>query len=226
MGEQSQVNTALTITTPSKLNNSGQMLAIRQHVEFSLTDVPHLGIDEIRGLMTAAYQGRHKERDKLLISFLFDSALRVGECLSVRTMDIKETGSGWAVYAVQEKLRPELKGTRTWVAISPSMAAALRAYAYDNNIPKDRPLFNINRSRVFQIITLAMNKAGIQKPAHVGSVHILRHSGAIERLRQNKNPKATQNQLRHKTIGMTLRYLQTLSSEESLKVNQAIDFQW
>lgn len=217
MDEHSQRNMSIIVIPTGKLNNLSQKLAIRQETQFSATDVPHIGLDYIRRLMAAACQGRHKERDKLLISFPFDSALRVGECLSVRPMDIKDTGGGWAVYALQEKLKPEFKGMRTWVAISPSMAAALRAYAYDYSIPKDKPIFDINRSRVFQIIAAAMKRAGIQKPAHVGSVHILRHSGAIERLRQSGNPEATQSRLRHKTVSMTLRYLQTPSQRKVLK---------
>jgi integrase len=62
----------------------------------------------------------------------------------------------------------------------------------------------------------AFEKAGIRKPEHVGTVHVLRHSGAIARLAATGNPKAVQDQLRHKEAQMTLRYLKTLSSLESL----------
>ena len=76
----------------------------------------------------------------------------------------------------------------------------------------------------------AFNKAGIARPSkefdHVGGVHILRHSGAIERLRITGNPRATQSHLRHKSALMTMRYLKTLSADESLKIQQAVDFQW
>ncbi len=37
------------------------------------------------------------------------------------------------------------------------------------------------------------------------------------------NPNAVQDQLRHKEARMTLRYLKT---QESLKIQQELDFQW
>lgn len=76
----------------------------------------------------------------------------------------------------------------------------------------------------------AFTKAGIPRPRRdrdgVGAVHILRHSGAVERLKRTGNPKAVQDQLRHKSALMTLRYLKTISADESLKIQQAVDFQW
>jgi DNA invertase Pin-like site-specific DNA recombinase len=44
--------------------------------------------------------------------------------------------------------------------------------------------------------------------------------------RATGNPKAVQDQLRHKEAKMTLRYLKTLSSLESLKIQQKVDFGW
>lgn len=38
--------------------------------------------------------------------------------------------------------------------------------------------------------------------------------------------KATQSQLRHKSALMTLRYLKTLSVDESLKIQQGVEYQW
>ena len=39
-------------------------------------------------------------------------------------------------------------------------------------------------------------------------------------------PKAVQDQLRHKEARMTLRYLKTLSAQESIKIQQGVDFHW
>lgn len=148
----------------------------------------------------------------------------MGELLSVRPVDIHADGSGWALSAGLEKQKGDKKGIRTLVAIPESTADKLRVYCYDANIPKDRAIFDINRTRVFQIIQSAMKRAGIRKPDKVGAVHILRHSGAIERLKVNRNPVLTQKQLRHRGLAMTMRYLSTISDEESLKANQGIDF--
>ena len=65
-----------------------------------------------------------------------------------------------------------------------------------------------------------------RKPEHVGTVHVLRHSGALARLAATGNPKAVQDQLRHKEARMTLRYLKTLSAQESIKIQQDVDSQW
>jgi len=52
----------------------------------------------------------------------------------------------------------------------------------------------------------------------------MRHSDAIERLRQTGNPKALQLHLGHNTPAMTMRYLSTLTAEDALGINQAVEF--
>ena len=116
------------------------------------------------------------------------------------------------------------------VAISASTAAELQSYCYRARIDENQHIFSVSRSQAFRIVTEAFDKAGIPRPTkerdHVGGVHILRHSGAIERLRLTGNPRATQNQLRHKSALMTMRYLKTLTADESLKIQQGVDFRW
>lgn len=58
------------------------------------------------------------------------------------------------------------------------------------------------------------------KPEHVGWVHVLRHSGAIERLRATRHAPGVQAQLGHKSMLMTLRYMKTLNAEEALEHSQ------
>jgi len=113
------------------------------------------------------------------------------------------------------------------VAISGSIAAELQSYCYRTKIGEGEHIFPVSRSQAFLIVTEAFDKAGIPRPSkqrdHVGGVHILRHSGAIERLRLTGNPRATQSQLRHKSALMTMRYLKTLSADESLKIQQGVE---
>lgn len=92
-------------------------------------------------------------------------------------------------------------------------------------MPNDK-LFPINRTRVFQIINEAFEVAGITKPDGVGTVHIMRHSGALERLQKTKNPQAVQEQLRHTSLRMTLRYMKTLAHDEALAIQSQVDFDW
>jgi len=59
----------------------------------------------------------------------------------------------------------------------------IKSYCYDKGIRDNDRIFPINRSRVFQIVQKTMKLAGLNKPEGVGTVHVLRHSGALERLR-------------------------------------------
>lgn len=187
--------------------------------------VPHLGLEEVRRLMDAAERTTNrtdlKERNRLLIAFLFDSCLRISEALRVRPCDMELARGGWVVHVMSSK-------SRLWeaVAISASLAAQLQAYCYRQSIPPGKQIFPIIRPRVHQIIAIAMKEAGISKPEGVGTVHVLRHSGALERLRRTGNPKALQDQLRHRSAEMTLRYMKTLSREESIAIQQEVDLQW
>ena len=215
--------TKLVPVTPEKLNKSSKQLAIRGAEAGAADYVPHLSIDEVRAIANAT-TGRHAERDRLLIMLLFDACLRCSEALGVRPCDLERTDNGWLVRIVGKGSKPGV------AAISTTLAGELRGYAYDHQISPGARLFPITRPRAFQIVTEAFNRAGITRPSRdrdkVGSVHILRHSGAIERLKQTGNPKAVQDQLRHKSVRMTLRYLKTLSADESLRIQQSVDFGW
>ena len=137
---------------------------------------------------------------------------------------LTQSDTGWTL-----KIRG--KGNKTaLVAISTTLAAQLQAYAYRRKLDETDQLFPITRSQAFRIVTTAFDRAGLTRPKRetdrVGAVHILRHSGAIERLRQTGNSKAVEDQLRHKSALMTMRYLKTLSHEESIQIQQEIDFKW
>jgi len=204
----------------SLIAKTNQRLAVRRAVEYQADYIPHLDLEQIRKLIETAGKNRNGERDRLLVQLLFDGCLRCSEAISIRPQDIESSPTGWQVYILGKGKK------RSAVAISASLAAQLQAYAYRNGIAPDARLFRINRHRVFQIVAKAMTDVGIVKPDGVGSVHILRHSGAIERLRRTGNPKAVQDQLRHKSALMTMRYMKTLSHEESLAIQQEVDFQW
>ncbi len=185
--------------------------------------VPHWGINEVLALVEAARQrgrGRKGDRDALLIQTIFDGALRVSEALGVRPQDILRTDGGYRLL-VDGKTGPRQ------VAVSQSLAAQLKSYAYDHReMPPETRFFPINRHRVWQIVDAAAELAGLAKPPGVGTVHILRHSGAIERMRLSGNPRSVQDQLGHASAAMTLRYFRTLAAEEALRVQEGVDFAW
>ena len=205
----------------TKLINHANRQAVIRGKNYNNAYVPHLDVDAVRTIADIA--GEHPrlgERNKLLIQTLFDGCLRITEALRVRPRDIKQGGDGWYIEVFGKGSKPGV------VAISASLAAQLQAYAYRHKIKPDERLFPFTRARAFQIVDAAMEKSGIAKPDHVGTVHVLRHSGALERLKVTGNPRAVQDQLRHTDARMTLRYMKTLSSEESIRIQQSVDFQW
>lgn len=216
--------TALTVRADNTaLRNKSIKVSAIQRAEAGAADyVPHVSVGQVKSIAGAAGQNkRNGERNALLIKFLFDGCLRVSEALAVRPIDLQRTSDGWTARVLGKGSKPGV------VAISASIAAELQSYCYRARIGEGEHIFPVSRSQVFRIVTDAFEKASIPRPSkerdHVGGVHILRHSGAIERLRVTGNPKATQNQLRHKSALMTLRYLKTLSADESLKIQQGVE---
>lgn len=220
----SKNQTALTVRVDNTtLRNKTSQVSAIQRAEAGTADyVCHVTSGQVKLMAVVAAQNkRHGERNALLIKFLFDGCLRVSEALGVRPVDLQRTPDGWTVKVMGKGSKPGV------VAISASMAAELQSYCYRVRIGECDRIFPVSRSQAFRIVTEAFDKAGIPRPSkerdHVGGVHILRHSGAIERLRLTGNPRATQSQLRHKSALMTMRYLKTLSADESLKIQQGVE---
>ena len=72
------------------------------------------------------------------------------------------------------------------VACPVTLAESLQAYAFRHGLSNGDRFFPINRFRGYQIITKAAKGAGLEKRAYP---HLLRHSDAIERLRQIFRPE-------------------------------------
>jgi integrase len=219
--------TALTLRADNTAlrNKTSQVSAIQRAEAGAAYYVPHVSVGQVKLIAVVAGQNkRYGERNALLIKFLFDGCLRVSEALAVRPVDIQRTPDGWTVRVLGKGSKPGV------VAISASTAAELQSYCYRARIAESERIFPVFRSQAFRIVTEAFDNAGIPRPSkerdHVGGIHILRHSGAIERLQLTGNPRATQSQLRHKSALMTLRYLKTLSADESLKIQQGVEYQW
>jgi len=175
--------------------------------------VPYLTPEEVRRLCQGC-QGRHRERDVLLVLVLFQTGLRISEALSLTVGHLNRhpgvlevTGKG---------------GKKRLVACPAPLSHRLKAFAFDQGLgPEDR-LFPVGRKRAWQIIKEAAANAGIKTPVYP---HLLRHSDAIERLRQTMNPRALQLHLGHASPLMTMRYLSTLTAEEALRINQSVRFE-
>ena len=188
----------------------------RAQLAKALRIVPYLTGEEVRVLSEEARKGRKGERDALLILLLFQTGLRISEALSL-------TPSKIDLFEGRPILRFIGKGRKERVVALPErLADKLHAYAYQNDIRPDDKFFAINRQRAWQILKEISRKAGITKRVYP---HLLRHSDAIERLRQTGHPKALQHHLGHSSPVMVMRYLSTLTQEDSLRIQQQVEFE-
>jgi len=200
-----------------------QAIAIRRNQNYQSEVVPHLGLEEVKTLADHAENNARKNkglRDALLIKTLFDGCFRISEALSLTPKSLVQNESGWSARIIG-------KGRKyREAAVSSGLVIQLINYCYNHEIKKDERIFNISPTRAWQVVNRAFETSGIMKPDGVGSVHILRHSGAIERLSQHGNGHALQAQLGHSQPSMTLKYLRTITSKESLKINQSVEIGW
>ena len=215
---------SLTVTGKSGqlCNKTVNVTAIQRGEAGTADYVAHLSTGQVKLLAIAAgNKKRHGDRNSLLIKFIYDGALRVSETINITPDDIYQDNGGWLVKVLGKGNKPGV------LALSATMAAETQAFCYRHNIGRSQKIFNISRSQVFRIVDQAYKDAGIPCPTveddHVGRLHVLRHSGAIERLRLTGNPKAVQEQLRHKSALMTLRYMKTIGHDEAIATQQKVD---
>lgn len=177
--------------------------------------VPYLTPTEVRQLADAVATGRKGERDGLLIHLLFETGLRISEALQITPRHLELFEGRPALRIMGKGRKPRL------VACPKALAESLQAYAYRHQLEPSSRVFAINRKRAHQIISQAGEKVGLLKKVYP---HLLRHSDAIERLRQTGNPKALQIHLGHASPLMTMRYLSTLTAEDAVRIQQGVDF--
>jgi integrase len=179
----------------------------------ALKIVPYLTPDGVQRLC-ASCRGRPAGPGALLILVLFQTGLRVSEALTLTVGHLNRQPGALEVRGKGGK--PRL------VACPAALSHRLKAFAFDRGLgPADR-LFPVGRKRAWQVIRGAAERAGLGKRVHP---HLLRHSDAIERLRQTMNPRALQLHLGHASPLMTMRYLSTLTAEEALRINQGVRFE-
>jgi integrase len=182
----------------------------------SLSPVPYLRPEEVSALIEAARKLRYGERNVLLIKVLYQCGLRISEALSL-------TPSHLIRFEGIPCLRVKGKGGKErLVHVPETLSSQLLAYAYQRGLKATDRFFNLNRKNAHKMLVKAAKLAGLTKRVYP---HLLRHSCAIERLRQTGNPKALQWHLGHSSMAMTMRYLATLTMEEALKIQAQVKFE-
>jgi len=177
--------------------------------------VSYLLPEEVQRLAEEARKGRNGERDSLFILVLYQTGLRISEGLSLTPAKIDCFEGKPVLHIIGKGNKPRI------VSCPVNLAERLSAYAYKKGLDSQGRFFPFNRIRGWQIIKDAAQSAEFSKRIFP---HLLRHSDAIERLKQTGNPKALQHHLGHSSISMVLRYLSTLTQEESLRIQQRVEF--
>jgi integrase/recombinase XerD len=177
--------------------------------------VPYLLPEEVHKLAAGARIRNNGERDYLFILLLYQTGLRISEALSLTPAKIFQFEGKPVLDIMGKGNKPRL------VSCPEGLGKKLSAYARRKRLDSHNKFFPFNRTRGWQIIKQAAKTAGFEKRVFP---HLLRHSDAIERLRQTGNPKALQHHLGHSSISMVLRYLSTLTQEESLRIQQQVEF--
>ncbi len=187
--------------------------AIR-HSEYTRS-VSFITESEVYRLADAAKAMQDGERNELLILTMFQAALRVTEAIKLRVKD-KAIVDGKHILVVQGKgNKPRL------VAIPEKLSYHLGDYAQRHNLKPEDRFFPITRVRAWQVIKVCADKAGIDRRVYC---HLLRHGGAIARLKRTGNPKSLQIHLGHADMKMTMRYLATMQVVESLETESQVNF--
>lgn len=151
-----------------------------------------------------------KERDRLIVRFLYSSGARISEVCSLRWIDLQPNGDTGqaAIFGKGGKTRFVKLSRETWKALQ----------AYRNGAGPNEPVFAsqkggaLDASQVHRIVKAAATRAGI-----VGNVsaHWLRHSHASHSLERGANIAVVRDTLGHSSLAITSRYTHAKPNESS-----------
>lgn len=172
---------------------------------------------EVNALVDAAGRMRDGQRNALMLLCLFQCCLRISECLQL-TKRHRQYVEGRPVLGVLGKgNKPRL------LAMPEALSNRFGNYIGEAGLgPEDR-LFPITRVRAWQIVKDCARAAGLEDRRVY--LHLLRHAGAIKRLKSTGNIQSLKMYLGHSDHKMTERYLITTQLEESLEIEGKVTFE-
>ena len=178
--------------------------------------------DEVQRLIVAAeftqyekqngkkykFKRRNADRNKAIVLILLDTGIRLGELARLRVGDINlENGE---VY-----IRPHRDGRKSMartVYIGQRTKQAIWKYiAKEQSTPnQSRPLIEMQRA---SSIRHTITRIGVNAKVLHAHPHRFRHTFAIEYLRNGGDVFTLQRLMGHKTLAMTLRYLDIVKTD-------------
>ena len=135
-------------------------------------------------------------RDFLIIRVMYRTGVRVSELVNIRPKDIEMDNQ--VINIVKAKGD---KQRRVYLDIE--TLDILANYVSDRNIPYDCPVFGLQRVQIFNIVKKYGRIMGLEVHPHT-----LRHSYAINWVRQNQDIRRLQLVLGHSNLNTTQTYLQ------------------
>ena len=186
----------------------------RQHSD-NTRPVSFLTELEVTAMAEVASKMRDGERNELLILTTFQCALRISETLQITKKHRQIVDGKHRLFILGKGNKPRV------LSLPEALSYRLGDYIGRSALGDTDRLFPITRQRAWKIIKYCAEKAGIEKRVYC---HLLRHGGAIARLKRSGNPKSLQIHLGHSDIKMTMRYLSTLQVIESLEIEDKIKF--
>lgn len=191
-----------------------QIALARAHVSQHLSRrLPYyLTPEEAHHLIHAA----ENERDRLFLTLLWETGVRVSEAIRIRLGDVGRDG-----------IRVTGKGNvERVVFVQDALVTAVLFYAQERAMERSGYLFpsrkggHITKQRADQIIKKAARRANLQRNVHA---HLFRHGYAINFLNCGGRLDALQEQLGHRDINTTRIYLR-LSDEDVRREVAKIQF--
>jgi integrase/recombinase XerD len=183
-------------------------------IENELLDIVTEG--EVTAMADIARKMRDGERNELMILVTFQCALRISETLQITKQNRAVTVDGkHRLFIMGKGHKPRV------IAIPEAISFKLGDYIGRTGLAETDRVFQITRQRAWKIIKQCAVAAGIEKRVYC---HLLRHGGAIARLKRSGNPKSLQIHLGHADFKMTMRYLSTLQVIESLDIEDKVKF--
>jgi site-specific recombinase XerD len=164
----------------------------------------HLTVEEVdRLLAEPRVENGAGVRDLALLTFLYNTGLRVGELCSLNRADVQLPADGWG------QVQLVGKGRRLrWVPINSHARRTLEDYLAIRE--DDEPALFLNRSGqrfsvrgVALLVNRYLRRIGITDRS---GPHLLRHTFATHALRARPNLRAVQELLGHSSVTTTQRY--------------------
>ena len=188
--------------------------AYRQHSD-NTRPISFLTESEVISMAKMAREMRDGERNELLILTTFQCALRISEALQITKQHRRVIDGKHRLFILGKGNKPRI------LSLPEALSYRLGDYIGRSGLGDTDRLFPISRQRAWRIIKQCAVKAGIDRRVYC---HLLRHGGALARLKRSGNPKSLQIHLGHADIKMTMRYLSTLQLMESLEIEDKIKF--